>query len=313
MTRKTLKFTLFILSFVISATLSAQSIKIGFAWAGKSGMADRVTNGFDNRIKEIGSNLDIEYVKNLPDINKLGEVIDRFQKSKTGMVILRSNGAEYLGKNQPKIPTFIGGCNHPAQLGTVQNLMNPEGNITGVTYFLPVETQFEIFTTLLPNMKSLVLLANKNNPSSSVDLSETQQMCAKMGFKCVYELTTNKNQVFDAVNKYKNEYSAFVIGNQAEVMDVTEQIVSLAGKVPVLSYSSIPVKKGALGGFVADDFKLGMLLADSVVDVLVKGKSIKSVSIKVDPKPKFFINTKTAEMLGIEIPFEILELAELVQ
>ncbi len=300
---------------IISASFSlhAQSIKIGFAWAGKSGMANRVTSGFDKRIKELAPDLQIEYNKDLPNINALAKVIVRYQKSKTGMVILRSNGAEYLGKNPPSIPTFIGGCNHPGQLGAVKNLGSPEGNITGVTYFLPAETQFDIFKAILPNMNSLVLLSNKNNPSSAIDLAETKQMCEKLGLKCTYELTTDKKQLFNTVKKYSGKVSTFIIGNQAEVFDFTEQIVKLAGKTPVLSYTSTPVKKGALGGFVADDIKLGMMLAESLVDVLKNGKSISSVPVKVDSNPKFFVNVKTAERLGAQSPFEILEVAELVQ
>ena len=79
------------------------------------------------------------------------------------------------------------------------------------------------------------------------------------------------------------------------------------------SYSSKPVKAWALGGFVADDKKLGCMLAESVVAVLKNGKTIKEVAVKVDPEPKFYINAKTAEALKIDIPFTILETATVIQ
>lgn len=302
---------LFLMSFTFAA--NAQTVKLGFAWAGKSGMADRVTKGFDTAIKELAPQIEIEYQKNLKDIDQLGKVIAEFQKSKTGMVILRSNGAKYLGKNQPTIPTFIGGCNHPSQLGTIKNINEPEGNITGVTYFLPVESQFEVFKAILPNLNSLVLLGEKNNPSSGVDQIETEKVCAQLGLKCNYQLTSGKANILNAVDSLKGQYSTFIIGNQAEVMAITAEIVAKAGKTPVLSYSSIPVKSGALGGFVADDNKLGMMLADSVVEVLIKGKPIRSVPVKVDPEPQFFLNSKTAGKLGLNIPYEILESAKVIE
>jgi len=296
-----------------SLSASAETIRLGFAWAGKSGMADRVTEGFDQAIKSLAPQIQIEYHKNLPDINALAGVIATFEKTKKGMVILRSNGAQFLSKNPPAIPTFIGGCNHPGELGTIQNLDAPEGNITGVTYFLPVETQFEVFQAILPNMNSLVLLADSKNPSSVVDKAETEKTCQRLGFNCNYQLVSGKDRILEAVKTLKGSTSTFIIGNQAEVMDLTEQIVALAGETPVLSYSSKPVMSGALGGFVADDVKLGMLLAESVVEVLVKGKSIRSVPVKVDPEPKFFINSRTASKLGIQIPFEILESAKVIE
>jgi len=50
-----------------------------------------------------------------------------------------------------------------------------------------------------------------------------------------------------------------------------------------------------------------------VVDVLKKGEAVKNVPVKVDPKPKFYVNPKTAENLGIEIPYSILETASVIQ
>jgi hypothetical protein len=72
---------------------------IGLAWAGKSGMADRVSQGFEKGMAELAPNLNIESHKNLPSIEALAEVAMLFQKEKDGMVILRSNGAEWLGAN----------------------------------------------------------------------------------------------------------------------------------------------------------------------------------------------------------------------
>ena len=116
-----------------------------------------------------------------------------------------------------------------------------------------------------------------------------------------------------AVDEYKGKVSVIIIGNQALGIDNAENIVKAAGNTPVLSYSSKPVKAGALGGFVADDKKLGYMLAESVVAVLKDGKAVKEVAVKVDPEPKFYINAKTAEALKIEIPFTILETATVIQ
>ncbi|MCP4720369.1 MAG: sugar ABC transporter substrate-binding protein, partial [Desulfobacteraceae bacterium] len=72
-------------------------------------------------------------------------------------------------------------------------------------------------------------------------------------------------------------------------------------------------KQGALGGFVADDEKLGYYLAQTVVDVLINGKSTASVPVKFDEDPKFFVNLKTAEKLGVELPYAILQAATIIE
>ncbi len=59
------------------------------------------------------------------------------------------------------------------ELGTVMKLQAPEGNITGVTYHLPVDSQFEIFQAIVPELKALFLLLGKGDPSAVVDQAAT--------------------------------------------------------------------------------------------------------------------------------------------
>jgi putative ABC transport system substrate-binding protein len=276
-------------------------------------MTNRVTKGFEEGMRELASDIKIEYQKELASIDDLAAIAGKWQKEKRAMVLLRSSAAKWLAKNPPSIPTFIGGCNNPAELGVVKDLQAPEGKITGVTYFLPVDTQFEIFRAIIPDLKSVVLLLEKGHPSSPIDQEGTKAVCKKLGIQYSEKFCSSKEETVQAVNQYKGKVSAIILGNQALLIDHAEAVVSAAGQMPVVSYSSKPVKAGALGGFVADDVKLGRMLAQSVVDVLKKGKAIKSVSVKVDPEPTFYVNAKTAENLGIEIPYSILETASVIQ
>ncbi len=291
----------------------AKAVDVGLAWVGKSGMAKRVTAGIEKGIKELAPDLKIEYKKELASLDELATTVNDWEKSKKGIIILRSNGAKWLALNPPAIPTFIGACNNPAQLGTVKELNSPEGNITGVTYFLPVAAQFEIFQSIIPQLKSVLLLLEKDHPSSIIDRNGTKAVCKSLGIVYNEKFCTTTEDAVAAVKQYKDKVSAIIIGNQALNIDNSENIVKTAGKTPVLSFSSKPVKAGALGGFVADDEKLGYMLAESLVDVLAKGKAIKNTAVKVDPEPRFFIHAGTAQRLGINIPFEILNVATVIE
>jgi hypothetical protein len=149
--------------------------------------------------------------------------------------------------------------------------------------------------------------------SAPIDQAGTKAVCEKLGIAYNEKLCTTKDDIIEAVNQYKGKVSVIIIGNQALIIDNAKDIVKEAGTTPVVSYSSKPVKAGALGGFVADDKKLGYMLAESVVAVLKNGKAIKEVAVKVDPEPKFYVNARTAEALKIDIPFTILETATVIQ
>ena len=301
-----------VLCLFVAVSANAKTVEVGLAWAGKSGMANRVLAGFEEGLKELGVSANIEYKKNLDSVDNLAQVAARWQKEKQGMILLRSNAAKWLAKNPPSVPTFIGGCNNPSELGAVKDLSAPEGNITGVTYFLPVATQFEVFQAILPQMKSVLLVLEKGHPSAIIDQEGTRSICKKLGLAYHEAFVSSSDEVASALEKFNGEIDAVIIGNQAVVIDSAENIVQAAGSTPVLSYSSKPVKVGALGGFVADDHRLGKMLAESFADVMFNGKAVKDVSVKVDPKPQFYVNAGTAQKLGVEIPFSILETATVI-
>ena len=298
--------------FLLTWISPALAVEIGVAWAGKSGMTKRVVKGFEKGMAEKAPDIKIEYHRELDSMNSLAQLANKWDKEKDAMVLLRSNAAKWLAKTPPSIPTFIGGCNNPVQLGTVKNLDAPEGKITGVTYFLPLDQQFDIFKGIIPEMKSVLLLLEKGHPSSPIDQKDTRAITQKLGIEYHDAFCKSVDDLVSAVNRYKERVSAIIIGNAALVMDNTPAIVAAAGTTPVLSYSSKPVKMGALGGFAADDEKLGYMLAGSLVDVLKNHKAIKDEPVKVDPKPKFYLNAKTAEKIGIKIPYYIIEAATVI-
>lgn len=307
------------LSVVFMVGVAEAAAKLGVVWSGKSGMTKRVVAGMEEGLKELAPDIEIEWQKELADMDALGTVVERYQKEKDGMVVLRSSGAKYLIKNAPTIPAFIGGCSSPVGLGVVQNMDQPEGNITGVTYTLSAATQFETFMAIVPEIESVMLLLEEGHPGSTIDQQQTKVFCEGAGIQ--YSDSFIKPGASDeetaqavtaAVQGVQGKVSAIIIGSQALVMDSTALIVSEAGNTPVFSYSQKPVKDGAVCGLAADDHKLGRLLAESIADALVNGKSIASIPIKVDNKPQLYINVKTAEQIALEIPFDILSVAKVL-
>lgn len=292
---------------------TGEGLSIGVTWMGDSGMAFRIVEGMTLGLKDLAPSIDVELQEALPSVEELDLLVARFHEEKDAMVILRSNGTVYLSQNPPSLPTFIGATADPSVLGAIQNLASPEGNITGVTYDLPAQIQWEIFTALLPNLDSVLLLGEEGHPSFAIEQAQTKEICQELGIEYREVVLSSPDEVIAAVTSQAGEVSAIIIGNQALNIDIAEDIVAAAGDTPVISYSNRPVLVGALGGFVADDIKLGYMLAESIVDVLINGKSISEVPVKVDPEPTFFINVTTAERLEVQIPFALLSTATIIE
>lgn len=71
---------------------------------------------------------------------------------------------------------------------------------------------------------------------------------------------------------------------------------------------------GALAGMSANDIsRLGRMLGESVIDVLIKGKAIRDVPVKTDPIPRIYVNIDTADRMGLQISYDFLNAVEIVR
>lgn len=292
--------------------LLAQSINVGVAWEGKSGMANRVFAGLEKALTENAAPISLDIRKELADMEALEVVVEEFEKSKHGMVILRSSGAQLLGKRNLSIPSFIGGANNPVELGAAASLSKPVTNLTGVTYYIPAGVKLETFKRVYPSFKDYLLLVEKNHPGSPIDAKETTDAAPELGLTGKSVSCATVDEALSAISE-AGENVSIIIGSQALLIDSAERLVHAAGERPVFSYSERPVKDGALCGVVADDGTLGYMLGMMVIECLVNGTPVGNMAIHTDPEPKLYLNSKTIEKLRLTVPYEILSLAVLVE
>jgi putative tryptophan/tyrosine transport system substrate-binding protein len=299
----------------VPSPAAAQAKKIAVIWEGKSAMTDAVALGFMSRIKKVAPEIDVKLYRNLKDMNEAENIYRDSEKTMDGIVFLRSSGAEFLAKEKPRIPSFVGGCNNPAELGAIRNLNAPEGMITGVTYFIPYEKRFQIIKSLFPGIKSVALLAEKGHPGTPIDQQGTQEQCKLLGIGYHEVIAGNLKELVDGAGNLAGKVDLFIISGTRLAMDNVVSLLPVANRTntPMFSYADRPVKAGAVVGLAADDTKLGSMLADSVADVVVRGKPISQVPVKMDPAPKINVNKAMMSSLGLKFPDAILKEAVIIE
>ncbi len=299
-----------------SAAWSAEK-KVVLMWVGKAAMAKRVSTGFIWGMKELAPQVELVQHRDLDGMNSAEKIFNEAQTGSNGIVFLRSSGAEFLGKlaSQPKVPCFIGGCNNPTELGAVTNLDAPEGMITGVTYFIPYKKRFEAIRSIFPNVKSVCLLVQKGHPSTPIEQAGTKAQCER--FKIAYNevIAENVNQLVEGAKQHVERVDVFIISTTALVLDNLSSIQGVANpaKKPIFSYAGDRAQKGATAEMAANDEKMGKMLAESVVDVVVKGTPISRVPVKLDTDPEIIINETVVKALNLTIPGEVLKRAKIVK
>lgn len=296
------------------AVSEAEAKEIAVIWDTRSDMVTNVVMGFLPAIKRLAPDLNVRLFRELKDMAAAKQAFQECESTMDGIVFLRSSGAEYLGTIKPKVPCFIGACNNPTELGVIKNLDAPEGMVTGVTYFIPYDKRFRVIKSLFPNVKSVALLVQKGHPSGPIEQDGTREECERLGIVYKEVVASHLNDLV-AGTKALGKVDLIIISNTRLVMDNIVNLLPLANatKTPMFSYADKPVRSGAVAGMAADDMKLGGMLAESVVEVVVKGKPIAQVPVKMDPDPKLTINEGMMTSLGLKFPQAILQSATIVK
>ncbi len=294
---------------------AAQTKKVAVIWDTRSALVDATFLGFSSKIRQIAPDVELKVHRHLKDMKEAETAYRESESTVDGIVFFRSAGAEFLAKEKPRIPTFVGACNNPVDLGVIKNLNAPEGMITGVTYFIPYEKRFQIIKSLFPNIKSVGLLVEKGHPGGPIDQQGTREQCKVLGLDYQEVVASNLNELLEGTRNLLGKVDLLIISTTRLAMDNVVNLLPMANasKTPMFSYADRPVKAGAVAGVVADDTKLGGMLAESVVEVVVKGKPVSQVPVKMDPNPKIAINRVMMNSLGLKFPDAIMKEAVFVE
>lgn len=282
----------------------------GITWAGKSSMADRVHKGFVERMAEIAPDIAVETRGPLADFDALAAAVTDFHAAYGAAVVLRSNGSEWLAANGAAGPTFIGGGNYPPALGVIQNMAAPEGQITGVTYYLEPVVVLETLSAIKP-IETLLILNLTGHPGSAVEQAEFPPACGDLFIECRFVEVAAAAGMAEAIAA-NADVSAILVGNQTPLFDdaaAFDKALEAAGTVPVFGLTDTVAKRGGLAALGADDVKLGRMLADRYVAVMRGGKTIADTPVGTDDSPVLYLNGATMERLGIEVPRQMLDAA----
>ena len=286
---------------------------IGVTWVGKSGMAKRVLTGFESRMAMIAPDWTIEVKGELADTSALSASYADFAGRYGGTVVLRSNGAKWLAANQPDRPTFIGAANHPPSLGVIKTVEKPEGNVTGVTYYLNPLTVLETFTAV-KELDTALFIHQEGHPGSVIDKQGYEPACEDMFMSCTFVTVSDSSGVSQAIADNPG-FDGIIIGNQAPLFDDPhdfDKALMAAGKIPILGLNRNVPKLGGLAALAADDRKLGAMLADKVVAVLRDGATIADTPVGTDEIPTLILNRTTQKRLELSIPRQMVEAAEII-
>jgi putative ABC transport system substrate-binding protein len=212
------------------------------------------------------------------------------------------------------IPIVFSVGGDPVELGLVPNINRPGGNITGVTFFAKqlVQKQVGILHDLLPKASVLGVLINPNNWRHQVDADEVEAAARTLGLGVHIAKAGTEGDLDAAFTGLVQRHAqALVIAGDAFFFRVSTKLVALAEQhsLAAIFGSREFADAGGLMSYAAS-LAEAHRQAGIYVGRVLKGEKPGDLPVMQPSKFELVINLKTAKALGLEIPPNLLALAD---
>lgn len=188
-------------------------------------------------------------------------------------------------------------------------LIGPGSNLTGVTNGGSDRKRLEWMVDIVPDVEVVYIPYNPNSSALSA-LAEVKETAVELGLTIIERQVEDRAEINEAVNEIPEEVDAIFL--LPDIVTVAEIPIfyeaTLSKGIPIVGVETASVEQGALFSFGLDFEEVGHQAA-GMADQILKGNSTAS-ELPVEPTDFFLdINLATANIIGLEIPDQVLEQA----
>jgi putative ABC transport system substrate-binding protein len=214
------------------------------------------------------------------------------------------------------IPIVLGANSDPVGVGLVASLARPGGNVTGVSLMAPELSakRLDILRMLSPKISRFAILWDSSNPGMAARVHETQ-IAADQSHVLLHVVGPRNLDELEAAlaELLIQRPDALLVTTEAFTRRYLARILEFANgnKIPAMYEDSPWVEAGGLmsyGPNYQEVFQVGAVL----VDKILRGAKPADLPIVQPTTFELILNLKTAKALGLEIPPNLLALANRV-
>src|ERR1700722_11976638 len=262
-----------------------------------------------------GKNIVLEYRYADGKSERLPDLVADLVRRKVDVIVTSVSNDSLAAKNATtKIPVVMAAAGDPVAIGIVGSLSRPGGNITGLSQMTPDLTgkRLEFLKAIAPNVTSIAVLFNPDDPISVLGLKEIQLPARNLAIEVrsleVRNFTDLDKALQEAVGAHVNALAAMpnpvFVTSLKQIADFARQ-----NRWPSMFHLREFADAGGLMAYGVDRSDLYRRAA-AYVDKILKGASPADLPIEQPTKFELAINVKTATTLGLTVPPSLLSIAD---
>ena len=273
---------------------------------------------FVQRLRELGwtegRNVAIEYRWAEGRNERFAELVAEHVTHNVDIIVAQSTPAVIAAKQATSaIPIVFPIAGNPVANGLVASLARPGGNATGLTNQTAdlAGKRIELLREMVPGLRQLAIMANAENPSVALDISEVEATARALGLEVATSEIRGADDIAPAIEALRGKAQAlYVAGDPLVTTNRTRiAILALGARLPTTHANRENVDAGGLMSYGPNLPDLHRRAGD-FVDKILKGSRAADLPVEQPTKFDLVINLKTAKALGLEIPPTLLARAD---
>ena len=292
---------------------------IGVIGAGSRGGFEDLLAKFRAGLREFGyvegQNVAIEYRFAEGRFDQLPQLASDLVRLPVAVMVSTGVSSSFAAKGASSaIPHIFLSQDDPVKLGFVASFNRPGGNATGVSLLTAELTakRLELARQLMPIGASLAYLMNPPAPEAPRYLQEIETIARAVKQELVVLKASNPEQIDTALAEVARQRAGtLIVSTDGYLFSRREQIVTLAArdKVPTIYDRRGYATAGGLVSYGTDLAgayrQIGVYCAR-----ILKGEKPADLPVVQPTKFELVVNLRTAKALGIDLPAQVLALAD---
>jgi putative tryptophan/tyrosine transport system substrate-binding protein len=249
------------------------------------------------------------------DINRIGAFAHELVGLQPDIILAAATPATAAVQQETgTIPIVFVNVSDPVASGLVASLNRPGGNITGFATFEPAlgAKWLELLSEIAPGLKRAAIMFNPDTAPISVHMPSFEAAARSLKVVPIIAPVHSDVEIETAINALGHEprggvvvfMDAFTNVHRAAIMLATAQ-----SNVPAVYGTSDSVREGGLLSYGPAQID-AVRRAASYVDRILRGAKPADLPVQLPTKFEMAINLKTAKALGLEVPTNLLLLAD---
>jgi putative ABC transport system substrate-binding protein len=279
----------------------------GFVEAFRRGLAEV---GFSE-----GRDLTVEYYTADGHYERLPALAADVVRRRPAAIVAATNEAAVAAKAATRdIPIIFASALDPVELGLVASFNRPGGNLTGFTF--DTETygkQLELLHKAVPAAETIGLLANSaDSLLGQAQVKYAQSAARTLGLSLlVFNVTADSDIAAVFGMLVEHQVGAVLVSGGMTIITKYDQILSHAARFALPTMLTYPsgVRAGALLSYGSDPLGLYRQVGTYTGRIL-KGEKPGDLPVQQPTKFEFGVNLKTAKVLGLNLPPDLVAIAD---